>query len=101
MARITWATNDLARQVRQDVEAKVMQSISVGYVVQQAEQEGDVMRVTRWQPIELSVVSIPADASIGVNQSLPTTTQQPMTSTYETISALNPESFAAMQDAIA
>ena len=75
MARITWATNDLARQVRQDVEAGVMQSISVGYVIQQAEQEGDVMVVRKWQPIELSVVSIPADASIGVNRSLPTTTQ--------------------------
>jgi HK97 family phage major capsid protein len=97
MARITWATNDLARQVRQDVEAGVMPNISVGYAVQQAEQEGDVMRVTRWQPIELSVVSIPADASIGVNRSLPTTTQQPMTSTYETISALNPDEFGHAQ----
>ena len=97
MARITWATNDLARQVRQDVEAGVMPNISVGYAVQQAEQEGDVMRVTRWQPIELSVVSIPADASIGVNRSLPTTTQQPMTSTYEPISALNPDEFGHAQ----
>ena len=88
MARITWATNDLARQVRQDVEAGVMPNISVGYAVQQAEQEGDVMVVRKWQPIELSVVSIPADASIGVNRSLPTTTQQPMTSTYEPISTV-------------
>ena len=92
MARITWATNDLARQVRQGVEAGVMPNISVGYAVQQAEQEGDVMVVRKWQPIELSVVSIPADASIGVNRSLPTTTQQPMTSTYEPIStALDPD----------
>lgn len=92
MARITWATNDLARQVRQDVEAGVMPNISVGYSVQQAEQEGDVMVVRKWQPIELSVVSIPADASIGVNRSLPTTTQQPMTSTYEPIStAVDPD----------
>ena len=66
MARITWATNDLARQVRQDVEAGVMPNISVGYAVLQAEPEGDVMVVRKWQPIELSVVSIPADASIGV-----------------------------------
>ena len=97
MARITWATNDLARQVRQDVEAGVMPNISVGYAVQQAEQEGDVMVVRKWQPIELSVVSIPADASIGVNRSLPTMTQQPMTSTYETISALNPDEFGHAQ----
>ena len=97
MARITWATNDLARQVRQDVEAGVMPNISVGYAVQQAEQEGDVMVVRKWQPIELSVVSIPADASIGVNRSLPTTTQQPMTSTYETINTTNPDEFGHAQ----
>ena len=48
--------------------------------------------VRKWQPIELSVVSIPTDASIGVNRSLPTTTQQPMTSTYEPIStAVDPD----------
>ena len=97
MARITWATNDLARQVRQDVEAGVMPNISVGYAVQQAEQEGDVMVVRKWQPIELSVVSIPADASIGVNRSLPTTTQQSMTSTYETINTANPDEFGHAQ----
>ena len=83
MARITWATNDLARQVRKDVEAGVMPNISVGYSVLDAEQDAGVMRVTRWQPIELSVVSIPADASIGVNRALPTTTHTPMT--YEPI----------------
>jgi len=86
MARITWATNDLARQVRKDVEAGVMPNISVGYSVLDAEQDAGVMRVTRWQPIELSVVSIPADASIGVNRALPTTTHTPMT--YEPISPI-------------
>jgi len=83
MARITWATNDLAVQVRKDVEAGVMPNISVGYSVLDAEQDAGVMRVTRWQPIELSVVSIPADASIGVNRALATTNHTPMT--YEPI----------------
>ena len=92
MARIQWATNDLAIQVRKDVEAGMMPNISVGYSVLDAEKEGEVMVVRKWQPIELSVVSIPADASIGVNRSLPTTTQQPMTSTYEPIStAVDPD----------
>ena len=89
MARITWATNDLARQVRQDVEAGVMPNISVGYSVLDAEQEGQVMVVRKWQPIELSVVSIPADASIGVNRSLTTTPQQPMTTAYQPITPIN------------
>ncbi len=51
-----------------------MPSISVGYSVLDAEQDAGVMRVTRWQPIELSIVSIPADASIGVSRALPTAT---------------------------
>ena len=85
MARIQWATNDLAIQVRKDVEAGVMPNISVGYSVLDAEKEGEVMVVRKWQPIELSVVSIPADASIGVNRTQPTTTHKTMTSTYEPI----------------
>ena len=85
MARINWATNDLAVQVRKDVEAGVMPNISVGYSVLDAEKEGEVMVVRKWQPIELSVVSIPADASIGVNRAQPTTTHKTMTSTYEPI----------------
>ena len=76
MARIQWATNDLAIQVRKDVEAGVMPNISVGYSVLDAEKEGEVMVVRKWQPIELSVVSIPADASIGVNRTQPTTTHK-------------------------
>ena len=53
----------MAWQVRQEIEAGVMPDISVGDAVQQAEQEGDVMVARKWHPIELSVVSIPADAS--------------------------------------
>ena len=79
MARIQWATNDLAIQVRKDVEAGVMSNISVGYSVLDAEKEGEVMVVRKWQPIELSVVSIPADASIGVNRAKPSTTHETMT----------------------
>ena len=44
--------------------------------------------VQKWQQIELSVVSIPADALINVNRSLPTTAQQPITSTYEPINTV-------------
>ena len=73
MARIRWASNDRAQQVRADVEARVMPNISVGYAVLDATSEGEVMRVKRWQPVELSVVSIPADPTIGVNRAIPST----------------------------
>ena len=73
MARIRWASNDRAQQVRADVEARVMPNISVGYAVIDATSEGEVMHVKRWQPVELSIVSIPADPTIGVNRALPST----------------------------
>ena len=73
MARIRWASNDRAQQVRADVEARVMPNISVGYAVIDATSEGEVMHVKRWQPVELSIVSIPADPTIGVNRAIPST----------------------------
>ena len=85
MASIRWATNDLARQVRADVEAGVMPNISVGYAIDQAVSDDDgVIRATSWQPHELSVVSIPADPSIGINRSHQPA--QAMTTSVPTIS---------------
>ena len=70
MASIRWASNDLAKQVRADVEAGVMPNVSVGYAIEQAENDDDgAIRATSWTPHELSVVSIPADPSIGINRS--------------------------------
>ena len=73
MATIKWATNTKAKEVRADVEAGILESISVGYVVNEMEPdtEGDAMRATSWSPHELSIVSIPADQSVGINRSLP------------------------------
>ena len=73
MATIKWATNTKAKEVRADVEAGILESISVGYVVNEMEpdQDGDAMRATSWSPHELSIVSIPADQSVGINRSLP------------------------------
>ena len=72
-ATIQWATNDLAKQVRNDVEIGVLRNISVGYTIEKSEEdeEGNI-RATSWMPHELSVVTIPADTSIGIDRSLPT-----------------------------
>ena len=71
-ATIKWATNAKAKEVRADVESGILESISVGYVVNEMESgEGDAMRATSWSPHELSIVSIPADQSVGINRSLP------------------------------
>lgn len=55
--------------IRQDVASGILRNLSVGYAIHeieriQAEQRGlpDTVRVTRFQPLELSIVPVPADA---------------------------------------
>ena len=71
-ARIKWGTSQLAEEVRKDVESGILKSISVGYRINEAEAEEKygVMRATSWTPYELSVVTIPADHSIGIGRSI-------------------------------
>lgn len=62
-----------ADEVFQDVLDGIRQNVSVGYVIHKAklveERDGvDVFRVTDWEPFEVSLVSVPADPSVGVGR---------------------------------
>ena len=65
-----------AEEVWQDVKDGIRQSVSVGYVIHKAQlvETGDetteTFRVTDWEPYEVSLVSVPADTTVGVNRSL-------------------------------
>lgn len=55
----------------EDVKAGVLRSISVGYQVIRTEANGeDGYTVTRWMPYEASLVSVPADPTVGVGRSI-------------------------------
>ena len=71
-ARIKWGTSQLAEEIRRDVENGILKSISVGYRIEEAdtEEKYGVVRATSWTPYELSVVTIPADHSIGIGRSI-------------------------------
>lgn len=66
-----------AQAVKQDVEDGIMRNVSVGYnidpegIVVEEHAEGEVpsYRVTKWKPMEASIVSIPADETVGVGRS--------------------------------
>jgi HK97 family phage major capsid protein len=66
-----WSTSPEAQQRRADVEAGIIRNVSVGYVVHDMKQRGDQWVATRWEPLELSLVSIAADASVGIGRSHP------------------------------
>tara|TARA_A100001035_G_scaffold100485_1_gene78686 strand:- start:214 stop:1830 length:1617 start_codon:yes stop_codon:yes gene_type:complete len=69
-ATIRWASNSLAKEIRKDTENGIYSSISVGYQINEMEQQEDgSMRATSWTPHEISIVTIPADTSIGIGRS--------------------------------
>jgi HK97 family phage major capsid protein len=64
-----------AEEVFSDVLDEIRQNVSVGYLVHEAVLAGqrdgkDIYRVTDWEPYEVSLVSVPADPSVGIGRSL-------------------------------
>ena len=64
-----------AEEIFQDVIDGIRRNVSVGYLIHKAvlveTTEGqETYRVTDWEPLEISLVSIPADATVGVGRSL-------------------------------
>lgn len=69
-ATVRFGKNGMAKEVFDDVTDGIRANISVGYSVNKMEREGeDSYRVKSWSPMEVSVVSIPADVSVGVGRS--------------------------------
>ena len=66
-----WGNSTEARQRRADVEAGIIRNVSVGYVIHDMQQRGDQWIATRWEALEVSLVSVPADASVGIGRSYP------------------------------
>ncbi|EAP5863708.1 phage major capsid protein [Salmonella enterica] len=69
----------LANETFEKVKEGTMSKVSVGYTVLEghADFSKGVYYVTRWQPYEISIVSVPADSSVGVGRSLNTITDEP------------------------
>lgn len=73
-AVVRFGESALATEVFNDVKAGIRSNVSVGYEVHKVEPAAkvdgqDAFRVTRWEPLELSIVSIPADKKVGVGRS--------------------------------
>jgi hypothetical protein len=69
-----------AEEVWQDVVGGIRRNVSVGYLIHKATpietRDGlETYRVTDWEPFEVSLVSVPADASVGVGRSDAQTSQ--------------------------
>ena len=75
-ARIRFGRSGRATEIKQDVDDGIRKNISVGYqtlgmkLIEEGDGAGkpDKYRVS-WKPVEISIVSIPADETVGVGRS--------------------------------
>lgn len=69
-ATVRFADTARAREVMGMVNDKIIRNVSFGYRINEMLDEGaDTYRATKWQPYEISLVTVPADPSIGVGRS--------------------------------
>lgn len=71
MVAVRFSRSAFAEEKLADVRDGILRNVSVGYTIGDMKQEKDGSVVaTRWQPMEVSVVSVPADAGVGIGRSL-------------------------------
>jgi HK97 family phage major capsid protein/HK97 family phage prohead protease len=66
---LRFGSSSRAMEIWQDVKDGILTGLSVSYEVQETEDAGEYYLVTRWMPLEVSLVSVPADPSVGVGRS--------------------------------
>ena len=81
-AEITFDTDDASEKIYQKVQGGTLKGVSVGYMVESWEEvmpnkqsqdgrfTGPCSIAKKWAPYEVSIVSVPADPTVGVGRSL-------------------------------
>lgn len=69
-AVVRFGKGALAREVYEDIKDGIRSNVSIGYIIRNMEQNerSGTVSVNSWVPYEASIVSVPADASVGVNR---------------------------------
>ena len=68
-AQVRFANNALGKETLEMVNDKIYRNVSFGYSVDETEEiDKESYRVTKFQPAEISLVSVPADFSVGVGR---------------------------------
>jgi HK97 family phage major capsid protein/HK97 family phage prohead protease len=75
-ALVRFSKREDAEEVWQDIQDGILKNVSVGYRIneiklKESRDDGsDVYLVTKWEPYEISIVSAPADPSVGVGRNM-------------------------------
>ena len=80
LAEIEFDSDELAETIFRKVKSGTLKGVSVGYSISNIEEvlagkastdgrfQGPCYVVRRWEPLEISIVSVPADATVGVGR---------------------------------
>ena len=73
-AVVRFGRSSRAEEIFQDVKDGIRKQVSVGYRVlgaklKETRDDDDVYLITDWEPYEISLVSVPADITVGVGRS--------------------------------
>lgn len=71
-----WSSSPFAQEKKRDYDDGILKDASVGYLIHKIvrEQEGeypseaDTLNVTDWEPVEASLVTVPADPTVGAGR---------------------------------
>lgn len=83
---LRFSRNPKAEEIFSDVREGFLKNISIGYRVNRWEEEAnsDTVRVTAWTLLEASVVTVPADASVGIGRAYQPISKRESSMTEET-----------------
>jgi HK97 family phage major capsid protein/HK97 family phage prohead protease len=80
-AKVRFSRNKFAQEVLNDVRDGILRGVSFGYSIDKMEERESDFVATNWSPYEVSLVSIPADPTVGVGRSLEDANSEPAAST--------------------
>lgn len=94
-AVVRFGTSHLADEAFRDVQEGIRRLVSVGYRIHAQDKDGtnagrESVRVRDWEPYEISIVSVPADETVGVGRSLSVPTSPQISKTKMTTENLDP-----------
>jgi len=76
VATVRFGNSPLAQQKFQDVKDGILRNVSVGYIIHKSQltesddKSPDEYRAIDWEPVEVSLVAVPADPTVGVGREM-------------------------------
>lgn len=102
-ATVKWSPNTLERgseewKRRQDVEAGIVRNVSFAYEINDVRMVEETVFVTKWNVLEVSSVSVPADQSVGLGRAMDDPWVEPTPVAPEPPAEADPAPVAAAPD---